>query len=325
MSIVQPTEKVCTRCKTSKPRDEFHAQADAKDGKSCHCKQCRHENTIAYGKSPSRIAKAKNRQIKYRAMRGTPEDQTRISESSSRRKSCIRCGSQKRLKEFVPDIRAKDGRSSVCKKCNNQRATALRKTPKGREARQAERIAYQATRRKPEVIARVKAATIARRNTPEGRQQAKDAYARQKAKPDFARKHTAWRIAWRASAEGGKKYKAALAAWRATPAGRASMYRSIAKRRAVKAGASIGDLDAIDTWEATWRYADSVCCFWCEKMFPGNECEADHVRPVSKGGAHCVTNLVISCEKCNAHKHNTLPELFNPARYAVWCSQRAKA
>lgn len=83
------------------------------------------------------------------------------------------------------------------------------------------------------------------------------------------------------------------------------------KNRAIIKRAPIGNLQEIAKWEATWRTKRRVTCHWCGKHFPGRKCHADHVMPLSKGGAHAVENLCISCSSCNLHKLSKHPEKWN--------------
>jgi 5-methylcytosine-specific restriction endonuclease McrA len=94
--------------------------------------------------------------------------------------------------------------------------------------------------------------------------------------------------------------------------------RAKAKRRALKAGATIGDLKRIAAWSKTWCTAKSVACHWCGKKFRGRDCHADHRIPLSKGGKHDVENLVVSCKSCNLKKNDTLPEQFNASLNQPW-------
>jgi 5-methylcytosine-specific restriction endonuclease McrA len=87
--------------------------------------------------------------------------------------------------------------------------------------------------------------------------------------------------------------------------------QSVLKRRAIKAGATIGDLKAIAAWEKTWRTAKAVTCYWCGKKFPGRTCHADHVIPLGKHGPHDLNNLVVACKKCNLKKKDKRPEKWN--------------
>ncbi len=51
-------------------------------------------------------------------------------------------------------------------------------------------------------------------------------------------------------------------------------------------------------------------CYWCGKSVPTNKLEIDHVKPLVKGGAHAVFNLVPSCAPCNRHKQAQHPNRF---------------
>ncbi len=85
-----------------------------------------------------------------------------------------------------------------------------------------------------------------------------------------------------------------------------------AKRRALEANASIENLEEIARWEKEWRKKDCVKCHWCCGEFPGRICHAGHVVPLSKGGAHAISNLVASCPHCNLSKGSKLPHEFAP-------------
>lgn len=53
---------------------------------------------------------------------------------------------------------------------------------------------------------------------------------------------------------------------------------------------------------------NSKNCFYCGKellLF-----HIDHYIPLSKGGRHTISNLVVSCPKCNLRKSNKLPEAY---------------
>jgi 5-methylcytosine-specific restriction endonuclease McrA len=71
---------------------------------------------------------------------------------------------------------------------------------------------------------------------------------------------------------------------------------SVHRRRSLtKSGVSGPDLRA-------WVIAAVKVCYWC-----GIKCRKsfhmDHYMPLSKGGAHDLSNLVIACPNCNQRKH----------------------
>ena len=79
------------------------------------------------------------------------------------------------------------------------------------------------------------------------------------------------------------------------------------KRRANLAGAAVGDIKEILYWENSWRSNKSCVCFWCGKTSKTGDCHADHIIPISRLGEHVLSNLVVSCSKCNQSKHAKSP------------------
>lgn len=51
-------------------------------------------------------------------------------------------------------------------------------------------------------------------------------------------------------------------------------------------------------------------CFWCDEYIPEGQMHLDHVYPLSKGGGHTISNIVVSCADCNMKKHNKDPEVW---------------
>lgn len=75
------------------------------------------------------------------------------------------------------------------------------------------------------------------------------------------------------------------------------------KRRAMKRKATIQkfDVESLNQRMSVFGYK----CAYCRGPFE----HIDHVKPLSKGGPHCLSNLRPSCAYCNLSKHNkTLKE-----------------
>jgi len=104
------------------------------------------------------------------------------------------------------------------------------------------------------------------------------------------------------------KIKESQKQWRSTPSGKAARFASESKRRARKMSALINNGSEIKAWAKSWKSLEFVNCHWCGCVITPNECHADHVMPLSKGGAHCVANLVISCQPCNNRKKDKHPD-----------------
>ena len=51
-------------------------------------------------------------------------------------------------------------------------------------------------------------------------------------------------------------------------------------------------------------------CYWCGLSLKNKKVHIDHYIPLSKGGEHTLTNLVVSCQKCNLNKNAKDPIIF---------------
>jgi 5-methylcytosine-specific restriction endonuclease McrA len=87
-------------------------------------------------------------------------------------------------------------------------------------------------------------------------------------------------------------------------------YAHCAKRRAVKASSTIGDMVAIKSFYQAVRGAERVRCHWCRRLVPKGRRTVDHLIPLVRGGAHAVSNLVASCIPCNISKGKKTPREF---------------
>ena len=53
----------------------------------------------------------------------------------------------------------------------------------------------------------------------------------------------------------------------------------------------------------------STYCYWCNVKLK-KDYHLDHYTPISKGGKHTISNLVVSCPSCNLQKHAKDPYQF---------------
>ena len=71
-----------------------------------------------------------------------------------------------------------------------------------------------------------------------------------------------------------------------------------ATRYARKRGAPVNDFTA-GQWKAL-KESYHYCCAYCGKK--SQRLEKDHITPLSKGGAHTLSNIVPACKSCNCRK-----------------------
>jgi 5-methylcytosine-specific restriction endonuclease McrA len=64
------------------------------------------------------------------------------------------------------------------------------------------------------------------------------------------------------------------------------------------------DETGIKEWMEKIRSQSSATCYHCGKVAKIDDIEFDHVIPVSRGGAHALDNLCVSCFDCNRSKHD---------------------
>lgn len=101
-----------------------------------------------------------------------------------------------------------------------------------------------------------------------------------------------------------EKFTALMAAWRA-----ANPERSRETRRAAQARRRAGSKEISTKEMSAWLSSQKKACYWC-----GARCakayHIDHYEPLSRGGRHEISNLVIACPPCNLRKSAKDPYEF---------------
>ena len=93
--------------------------------------------------------------------------------------------------------------------------------------------------------------------------------------------------------------KQRLSAWHQRNPGYMSAYRDKRKRAM---GITTVRFDLIVKWMSAVRSKPFTVCYYCRRVRSSLDIHFDHVVPLSKGGAHEVGNLCVSCESCNCSK-----------------------
>ena len=124
------------------------------------------------------------------------------------------------------------------------------------------------------------------------------------ANPEYAAKHKEENRKWRQEhPEYLEKNKPNVKRWqeehKALCLGRSHEYR------ARKRDATVNPKSIAMFMERT-RAKPIVTCYWCSGTISGKKCHFDHIMPLSKGGAHSIENICVSCPKCNFNKSDTL-------------------
>ena len=66
----------------------------------------------------------------------------------------------------------------------------------------------------------------------------------------------------------------------------------------------------VTTEQLKQLYTNSKVCYWCDNKLVKNDIHLDHYVPIAKGGLHTISNLVLSCSKCNLTKGSNDPLAF---------------
>jgi 5-methylcytosine-specific restriction endonuclease McrA len=88
--------------------------------------------------------------------------------------------------------------------------------------------------------------------------------------------------------------------------------REVARTQARKYGRSVRVVEASDgtlTPGVMQRlFAEARHCPYCGEDMASNDKTLDHVWPLSLGGAHSITNVLVCCNRCNSRKCDLLPD-----------------
>jgi hypothetical protein len=117
-------EKKCSKCKEVKSLDEFYNDKRNKDGKQARCRNCIIEDKRKYREeNREKVIKLERKYSKKRKINKNKNISTlafiKLFEKNHGLFKCTKCGEVKSLDEFGNSKKAKNGKASSCKCCDN--------------------------------------------------------------------------------------------------------------------------------------------------------------------------------------------------------------
>lgn len=77
------------------------------------------------------------------------------------------------------------------------------------------------------------------------------------------------------------------------------------KRKRLRDSVTVNE-EAIKAWMRAVLQRPFSVCYYCQRTVVTGGIDFDHVMPLSKGGAHALENLCVSCSECNGAKKDRL-------------------
>lgn len=325
------SQKRCTKCGEIKPLEAFANRKDASDGRASHCKTC---HNALYGKPQSPRQQIQRifpkdqklcahcKEIKpfseFYRNRSIPDGYAHTCKGCTysrhvpntalvlTEKYCTKCGERKPITEFYKRLDSPDGYRNECCTCKNaaryntqppllqpddkKRCSSCKevKPVSGFAPCNTDRSGYEPRCRK---CRRIQSRDWHRRNKEWVRRYEEEhrdhlLKIRREHNREYRKQPNA--IAMRRAREKTAKV-------RLYNRNRQALRRTTTRQ---------GDV----TPEMLQKLLDSQsrCCY-CRKLFNSRrEKTIDHVIPVSKGGQHVLSNLVVACKPCNSRKHDEI-------------------
>jgi 5-methylcytosine-specific restriction endonuclease McrA len=81
-------------------------------------------------------------------------------------------------------------------------------------------------------------------------------------------------------------------------------YKAKASERRARLAAAAVNLKGILSFVERMKAKPFCLCYYCGRKVTSSKIHFDHIVPLSKGGAHSVENLCVSCSGCNQAKYN---------------------
>lgn len=270
--------KLCSKCREWKQLDSFYNCKTSPDGRQYSCAECQLEIV-----RKRHAINPQKRRDQYARWISINAEKKRISRTEYNKKNAAKNAA------YASQYR----RRNLKKYSEIQARIRAKETPDKRAARLAYLAKYQRDHKEELSKAmKLKRATATALRGPRPKLPSNEAKKRQRAANTRYNERNREKKRLETAKRRASNPKKARALWIA----------DAARRKARKLGNQIGNPKIISEWEITWKRMVAVRCYWCGVMKSPTQCHADHVEPLSKGGAHSIENLCISCQPCNAKK-----------------------
>lgn len=221
-------------------------------------------------------------------------------------KICTKCNCEKPFEEFYKNKNKKYGLESQCKECLKCKSKEYRESNKE----------YISLRHKEyvdknkEKIAEYKKEYYLKNKEKIMKQSSEDKKWLSDDKKQYFKEYTAKnrdkfkKYNKKYASKNKNKIKEKNSKYFKSPTGRVVSANSRHKRRAIEKS---GDVTSIQLLELT---KNAKNCYWCNTSLKNKVVHIDHYVPLSRGGLHTITNLVVACSECNLKKNAKDPYEF---------------
>ena len=226
---------------------------------------------------------------------------------------CIKCSTEKPVEDYHTTGLNRT-RKKTCKVCTNSARRELRKqNPEKYKAQDSADY-------KKHKTSRIEASKVYRKNNKEKCDQTRVAHYeankekfKEKNKKYYNDNKEAILVQAKEYYNRNKEARAAYKkAYNETPEGRLRIKNSRHKYKAAVVSSSDGTVTTESLQNLSTLQEHS--CYYCTSPIDTSlsTTHLDHFIPISKGGAHSITNIVWSCSTCNLSKNATIPSTTNP-------------